>query len=169
MRIKVLDAQVSKVAKRDNKGTYEVCEVKYTNIDTEKQGSYKIVGFGPNVSVFEAFKDAKEDDCFDVTVKKEGNYFNWVAAEPMSGAPIPAKTTGATPAPRSNFETPEERAMRQVYIARQSSLDRALEVQKQENPKGGPVDRRQLVEDAEYFVDYIMNGLDADVPEVEIE
>lgn len=169
MRIKVLDAQVSKVAKRDGKGTYEVCEVKYTNIDTEKQGSYKIVGFGPNASVFETFKDAKEDDCFDVTVKKEGNYFNWVAVEAMSGAPIPAKASGATPAPRSNFETPDERAMRQVYIARQSSLDRALEIQKQENPKGGHVDRLQLIKDAEYLVDYIMNGVNVDIPEVEVE
>lgn len=65
--------------------------------------------------------------------KNNAGYNDWVTAELGSGtspaqpASVPAGTSSApTPAPRSNFETPEERAQRQVYIIRQSSISSAI-------------------------------------------
>jgi hypothetical protein len=45
---------------------------------------------------------------------------------PAQAAGAISQSKAATPAPRSNYETPEERAQRQVLIVRQSSLSSAV-------------------------------------------
>lgn len=76
----------------------------------------------------------------NVTLQKNGNYWNWTSIEsPEKGnqsvetkSPIPqtGKVVG------SNWETSEERARRQVYIVRQSSVSSAIELLKAQSPKG---------------------------------
>ena len=61
---------------------------------------------------------------------------------------------GATAAPSRSFETPEERALRQKLIVRQSSITAALELVKLNNPKGG-VNPGQVIELAEFFDDWV--------------
>lgn len=65
---------------------------------------------------------------------KENGYNQWTnatkGAAPAGGtinsSAAPRSGTPATTAPKSNYETPEERAKKQVYIVRQSSISSAI-------------------------------------------
>jgi hypothetical protein len=73
---------------------------------------------------------------FEVEIEKKDGFNNWMSVRPADvSAPsvqTPSTTnvrqggTAASAAPRSNFETPEERAKRQVLIVRQSSIASAV-------------------------------------------
>jgi hypothetical protein len=87
-----------------------------------------------NKDVFEALKNAKKGEEFTITREKDkdGKYWQWVgitsseSGGSSGGNPSNAASKG-TPAPRSTYETPEERAKKQVYIVRQSSISSAIE------------------------------------------
>jgi hypothetical protein len=99
--------------------------VKFRNVDKNVGGTKTIVSFGDGAEVYKAITQAQTGAVFDIEVKKNGEYWEWVKATPTE-LPIASKA-GFTPStsPRG-FETPEERAQRQVYIIRQSSLANAL-------------------------------------------
>lgn len=70
---------------------------------------------------------------FTMVKEKEGEFWNVKAIYNGDTAPSQAPSSGTTkapsptPSPKSNYETPEERAKRQVYIVRQSSISSAVE------------------------------------------
>jgi hypothetical protein len=117
---------------------YQVVEVTYKNLSFQgKVESRKIMPFGTTADTAKALKDAQKGDLFEITAVKNDKGFNdWTAAVPSSeGAPSPAPaqarsypTASAPSAPvaKSTYETPEERAKRQVFIVRQSSITAAL-------------------------------------------
>ena len=83
--------------------------------------------------VYTALQSLKSGDQVEVTqVKNAKGYLDWTAVGPPgSGQPEAAPAAGpkGNPAPASRastFETPEERAKKQVYIVRQSSLATAV-------------------------------------------
>lgn len=63
--------------------------------------------------------------------------------------------TKAYTSPKSTYETPEERAKRQVYIIRQSSLTNAISVLKTEKNTPTPADVFAL---AQEMVDWVMEN-----------
>jgi hypothetical protein len=76
---------------------------------------------------------ASAGETYEITVVKEGQYNNWTNAVKSDGAASSvrsASTSGVTPttSPKSTYETPEERAKKQVYIVRQSSLSTAVDL-----------------------------------------
>lgn len=96
----------------------------------------KIMSFA-NPAVYNTLKDAKDGDVFEVATQKDGEYVNWTSATTGSGgvdtggagSPVPSR--GAEPkaiGTRSTYETPEERALRQRLIVRQSSISNAVEI-----------------------------------------
>lgn len=120
---------------------YEQLEVVYKDLsynDTVK--SKKIMPFGDSKNVFDALKGATNGQVFDVqVVKNQAGFNDWIAATPgTAGAPSAASqppaqaasrvspVPAATPQRANTFETPEERAKKQVYIVRQSSLSAAI-------------------------------------------
>lgn len=113
------------------KGSYQQLEVVFKNLTYQgKVESKKIMSFGANAEAFKVLSAAQAGSQFDVTVTKNAaGYNDWTAVVPYVGgaaAPgAPAKAT-SNASPRSTYETPEERAQRQVLIVRQSSLSAAV-------------------------------------------
>jgi hypothetical protein len=97
-----------------------------------------LFSFGANEASYKALQSAAAGDVYDIEVVKNPAGFNdWVSAKKSDGVTSPSSTGGATnssPAkvsaytasPKSTYETPEERAVKQVYIVRQSNLSTAV-------------------------------------------
>lgn len=131
MQIQIIATSVE--TKPTAKGSYQQLEVTYKNLSFQgKVESKKIMSFGTNAGAFKTLSQASPGAVFEVEVVKNAQGYNdWpnVTAAAAGAAPSPAK--GATPSSqpgqtRSTYETPEERAQRQVYIIRQSSISNAI-------------------------------------------
>ena len=148
------DMQIEIVANPINtvptaKGSYQVIELAYKNKSfQDKLEGKKVMSF-TNKDVFKVLAEAKFGDVFNVSrVKNEKGFWDWTgvtssngtvgsngapaAKDPNIGGVVasgsyaaPVKTGNVTP--KSNYETPEERAARQVLIVRQSSISSAVE------------------------------------------
>lgn len=116
----------------------------------------KLVGFGEGKAAYDVLLNAQPGDVYEITVVKNGAYNNWTnavkatagatpVASPAGGTINGASTTARpayTPATKSTYETPEERAKKQIYIVRQSSISNAianLSVGAKAPPKGDEV------------------------------
>lgn len=133
MRIQVLSVQITTVPTQ--KGSYQVADVAFKNLTFQgKVEGKKIMSFGATKDSFTVLATAQANDIYDVTVvKNDKNYNDWVSMTKGSadGQEGPATAgqpvKGNAPAARtSTYETPEERAQRQVLIVRQSSLSNAV-------------------------------------------
>lgn len=130
MQIQIIATSVE--TKPTSKGSYQQLEVTYKNLTYQgKVESKKLMSFGANASAFTALSDASAGSQWNVTVVKNAQGYNdWTAVSPTTAAdpatpskpPIPEKTQMG----RSTYETPEERAQRQILIVRQSSLASAV-------------------------------------------
>ena len=138
MRIKILAVEIKEV--KEGKKDYKIADVSYKNLEFNKVEGKKIVSFA-NPDVFQALKDAKPGDEFEVTKgeKSAAGFVPWTRCIPVeSGSEDGHEEVGRTgisasnqqiPSknfPRSTYETPEERARKQLYIVRQSSIGYAL-------------------------------------------
>ena len=117
------------------KGSYQQLEVTYKNLSYQgKVESKKLMSFGANAGAFKVLADATGGSQWEVSVVKNAQGYNdWTAVAPSSQAPVgaPSPQTGAQARTqpgqtRSTYETPEERAQRQILIVRQSSVGHAL-------------------------------------------
>ena len=134
MKIQVLKVEVEETAK------YKMANVTFKNLDFGKVESRKIPSF-KNPDVFKSLAAAVDGDTFDVETVKDGQYWQWTKVTKTDGTQT---TSGSTPAAsggtayKSTYETPEERAKKQVYIIRQSCLataERLLSVGAKNPPK----------------------------------
>ena len=130
-----------------------------------KDEERKIMSFGGSANAFNqlvGFTDFPKA----VNVKMEKNakgFWEWKDIEQGNGvAKIETSTQAQTKAVRSNFETPEERARRQVYIVRQSSIANAIAfVTASQAGKAGKVRLEEVLGTAKEFENYV---LDVQVP-----
>lgn len=114
-----------------NKGKYKVAEVTYKQ--DGRTGTKKVMSFGAQEQAFKFMSSdkVKKGDVYTVEINKNGdNYWDWTKVKlgPSEGTIIEgeAKRGGNAAPNRGNYETPEERAARQVYIIRQSSITNAI-------------------------------------------
>lgn len=133
MKIQVVNVDVQEGKTKANK-PYEFLDVMFKNLSFDnKAESKKIMPFGSK-EVFATLKTAQKGDVFTIVREKDdAGYWQWISilegdqqVETAKGTPA-AAAKQTTAAPRSNFETPEERAQRQVLIVRQSCLSNAVE------------------------------------------
>jgi len=138
MQIKVVAVEVT------NRGKYDQAELTFKNLSfQEKVETKKIMSF-VNKDVFNVIKNSSSGDVFTISrVKDDKGYWQWtgiaegdevpagasVAATNAPSASVNAKV-GVTP--KSTYETPEERAKKQLYIVRQSSIGAAINLLKTE-------------------------------------
>lgn len=148
--------EVNKEFKTKGKGKWSELQVTYT--DNGKNFSKKIMSF-QNPAVFEALQDAKQGDLFDVTVTKDGEYYNWSSAKKVDKEVVAA---GAAPNPPSsgrvlgsNYETADERKLKQLYIIKQSSISNAIEFAKMRTPEEEPYTPGDILTLAQQFVDFV--------------
>ena len=113
-------------------------EVAYKDLSNAgKVASKKVMSFTKPEEVFKTMAVAKPTEVFDIEMTKGEKYWEWtkvskgVAASTSgstsaSGSMASHTATSATPVTKGGWETPEERARKQVYIVRQSSLSNAI-------------------------------------------
>jgi hypothetical protein len=137
MQIKIQVIATSTETKPTTKGSYQVLEVTYKDLDKNKVGSKKIMSFTKPESIFKTMATAKGGDVYDVELVKneQSGYWDWTnvtkgsatTAEVAGQSKATGGTTSAPSAPaKGGWETPEERAKKQIYIVRQSSLSTAV-------------------------------------------
>ena len=132
MIITVLSAVKTPAVSKAGK-PYTYLELAYKDGEGKVQGK-KVMPFGESKPVFEALGAAGAGENFNISlVKNEASgYWDWTAASkaaPGTIVPVASATDIRQPAGKitgSNYETSEERAKRQVYIVRQSSITAAL-------------------------------------------
>ena len=140
MQIQVLSTSVVTLMSKANK-PYQQLEVAFKNLTFGKIESKKLMPFGAQEGAFKALSGAKQGDVFEVTVVKNAAGFNdWtscVQAAPgttpdvtaqsnTAGAIMGAGSINKSVQVKSTYETPEERAIKQRYIIKQSSLSGAI-------------------------------------------
>lgn len=117
------------------KGGYNKLEVAYKNLESNKVESKILMSFGLTAGAYKALADAKANDTFSiVSEKKPGadgkEYWTWLSATQAAPGTMPEPTNQAKQATgfpvKNTYETPEERAKKQVYIVKQSSLSNAI-------------------------------------------
>ena len=108
---------------------YFTIEVAYKNDKGQVQGK-KLMSFTYPL-VYSTLKGAQAGETYDVTLVKEGDFWNWTAASKVEGGSQEVaqqtKTQAFAQGSQDRFETKEERLARQRYIVRQSSLSTAVE------------------------------------------
>ena len=172
MRIEVIKTET------ESKGKYSICTVSYRGPDGKVEAK-KLMSFGPASASFKVFKDASPNDVFEVKSEQVHNekdgkdYWYWTEAVVTGKVdPSATKTVGTSTSPRSTYETPEERARKQVYIVRQSSITAALGLLTLQG--SNDVDTDDVLDYARQFEHYVFDigvqkpqGLD--LPDIEIK
>lgn len=131
----------------ESKGKYNQLLVTYTDLNSGKDYTQSVLSF-INKSIYLRLKEAKVGDKFSVVNNKnDKGYWQFDSVEPFGTKPK------ANTSPRSTYETPEERAQKQIYIVRQSSLTNAIAL------LGSKAKVEQVVSVARQFEQYVF-GLD---------
>ena len=167
-KIQVIDVEV--VSKPTKKGTYKQLTVTYKNLDREdKIEAKKIMDFAQK-DIFDILKEVEKGEFFVITTTKneQSGFWDWVGVsqedenkgnqmtmEAAVGTQVP-QTKSYSASPKSTYETPEERALKQKYIIRQSSISSAIELIGINGVKEGRA--LDVIKLAEKFYNYVMNG-----------
>jgi hypothetical protein len=131
MQIQVITTSVE--TKPTAKGSYQQLEVVYKNLTFQgKVESKKIMSFGAGATTFKTLSTAQAGAVFDIeVVKNAAGYNDWTTATSATASTTPSEApqqgyaAKTTTTPKSTYETPEERAQRQILIVRQSSVSSA--------------------------------------------
>lgn len=161
MQIEIVNVSVSTIPTA--KGSYQVADVAYKNKTfQDKLEGKKLMSFAQK-DVYGILSQAKFGEVYTVSrSKNEKGFWDWVAVQQGStGAPAAAPATAggpavraATPSPKSTYETPEERAARQVMIVRQSSISNAVAMVAASGDKKA-ANPETIVAIARQFEDYV--------------
>ena len=159
MQIQILSVNVTSKVSAKGKN-FQNAEVAYKNYDSGKVESKNITQYS---DVFRVVTEAAPGQTFEVhTQKDDAGYWQWktmkrvVLTDPPQGAasaPAP-QSTGSYSKP--TYETPEERAQKQVYIVKQSSLSTAVAVLSI-GSKTAP-SKEQVLELAQTFSDWVFQS-----------
>lgn len=153
IQIKVVAVEVSTVPTA--KGSYQIAEITYRNLTVDNKVETKKVFSFTSKEVYDTLKNAQPNDTFTIVrVKNDKGYWDWskIAAGDVlpEGGPV---VKAATPVSKSTYETPEERAKKQVYIVRQSSISSAIETLKTDK-KNPTVD--EVISIAKIYESYVL-------------
>lgn len=150
---------------------YQKATVTYKDT-SGKPGSKTLLAFNSK-EVWETIVNASKGEKYEVTSEKKGEYWEWTAIKRsdgtttagVSGTAQGRATSASAPATRSTYETPEERAKKQIYIVRQSSISTAVDALSV-GAKSAPSAEAVLAL-AKQFEDYVFDGLREEQPKQE--
>ena len=130
MQITIVSVSVE--TKPTSKGSYQVAVVAYKNEQGKIEGK-NIMSFGATGNTFKTLSAASQGEVYNITtVKNDKGYWDWTNAErgtANAGTTVPRQTASqGNASPRSSYESAEERAKKQVYIVRQSSIANAVDL-----------------------------------------
>jgi len=127
--------QVKKTSKAGK--SYMALDLAYKNKSfQDKLEGKQVVEFGDK-DVYNTLLAAKGGDVFSITREKENGFWQWIGINKASVGEQQVATSAASStwaavankgnaSPKSTYETPEERAAKQVMIVRQSSISSAI-------------------------------------------
>ena len=160
MQIQVLDVKINTVPTA--KGSYQKAEIAYKNLSSGKIEGKTIMSFTEK-EVFTIVAAAKAGEEYTVTQEKKPGkdgkeYWTWVdITKGVVGVAQPQQQeTKGYSSPKSTYETPAERATKQDYIIRQSSLGHAVAVLSI-NPGKEKLNVDDVLALAETFVGFVYN------------
>lgn len=164
MRIEIVDVTV------ENKGKYRVANVAYKTSEGKVEGK-KVMSFAQK-DVFNLVSQAKQGDILEVkSAKNDGGFWEWVEASVAGkNTGVEERNKGFTASAKASrdFETGEERAKKQVYIVRQSSITAALSLAEINKAKG-PITEEDVIKSARKFEAYVFDtGVVEAQPEAEV-
>ena len=134
-----------------------MCEFGYKTGDGKIKGM-KIFGFGDHKDVFDvASKLVPGDVCEAQFRQNDKGYWEFSKLTPTGAKEAVAKAETAAGPARGNWETPEERAAKQVMIVRQSSLSNAIALCAAQQPKGVEAGVDGILELARMFEAYVLD------------
>jgi len=159
MKVQILSVSVTTKTSKAGK-PFQSAEVAYKNLDQGKVESKNITQYS---DVFKQVAEAQTGSVYDVTTAKDDNgYWQWTSfKQGVPGEALAASASKATPAPKSTYETPEERAKKQVYIIKQSSLSSATALLSIGAKTPPTVEQVKLV--AQQFVDFVFSEKNEDL------
>lgn len=159
--------------KKQAGGVYQGSRLSYRDeagVLREQCFTAQTLKYNPVVKV--ALSNLAPGESFIMVKEKEGEY--WNVKSIVTGVAELQKTTGEVSkgtgvsskgfsSPKSTYETPEERAKKQVYIVRQSSLSAAINLLAANGGKKNSVE--EVIQTAKQFESYVFdtgsNGVDA--------
>lgn len=141
--ISIISVEEKTVQKKTGRGTYKSLVVTY---DSEgKPDRKELPDWATAPEVYTQLLGSSPSDTFVVEMEKnDRNYWQWVGISRYDGVPPQSSVSNSVGnAPiksptKPTYETPEERAQKQVYIVRQSTLSLALETIKAQGGKPTP-------------------------------
>lgn len=156
MEIKIL--QIERITGVDKfKNPTTTLDVIYESGGVE--GKQRIVPFA-NPSVFKTLDGASINESFDVAVSKNAKGYDVWSAIGSVGS-IKDVKSAVNKVVGSNYETPEERAIKQRYIVRQSSLANALVYCNSENIRmASKFTISDILAVAKQFEEYVFSPLE---------
>lgn len=160
--IEVKSVDLVKATTKTNK-PYEFVDLMYKNKSfQDKVEGKKVMPFG-NKEVFDVLKNSEKGDVFFIgRTKNADGFWDWdkISAESNSykqveevGHPISKSPVSKSVSSGGNWETAEDRAKKQVYIIRQSSLTNAV------NTLVGNVNPDDVKVTAQTYINFVL-GID---------
>jgi len=148
------------IQKKDG-GSYQGSRLTYRYDGKIQEQAFHTNTLKYNPSLAEQLKGIAAGDNVVIDKEKEGDFWK-VKSVTKNGSSAPTNETPAsngttaksTAAPRSTYETPEERAARQVMIVRQSSLSTAVNLLAANGGKKNSV--KEVIKAAQEFEAYVM-------------
>ena len=168
MLINIIDVAQPQTSTNRNGRQYQSLEVTYKD-DQGRVSSKKLMSFS-NPEVFRTAQTWEKGDEVNIAMEKDdAGYWNWtavlaageVAPAPTNQSVATASTGDKKPAGKptrvtgSNYETKEERALRQLMIVRQSSLSNAVATLA---THGSPLSSDQVISLAKQYERFVMEG-----------
>ncbi len=153
---------------------YKVYDLEFIDQESGREKKRQMMEFNSGAA-FQRLADSEIGSTWEVTTKpaKDPQYTDWVNAEQASDEePVEApkaakgkvsKTVPAATPFKSTYETPEERARKQVYIVRQSSITAAL-TYRGSLSSGNSID--DIIECAKEFETYVFGNEQQSEPKV---
>lgn len=160
MLIKVLSVGPI-ISKQGPKAAYSVFELGYES--DGRSATRNIMEFAK--VAYAVFKNAKPGEFYNVETVKNGKYWDWAGVEKAEGqAAAATSTTSGYTSKATNAgtgyrgESPEERAQRQIYIVRQSSITAALTFLGADK-EAGVITEQDVINCAKKFEKYVFSSI----------
>lgn len=162
--IEVKSVDIVKATTKTGK-PYEFIDLMYKNKSfQDKVEGKKVMPFG-NKEVFETLKNSDKGNIFYIgRTKNSDGFWDWdkIADGPVEKEEVGHKEQSGKAAPTNKttpWETPEDRAKKQLYIIRQSSLTNAV------NTLVGNVNPEKVKDTAQNYINFVLGIDDSGLPD----
>lgn len=141
---------------KNAKGGYGKVSVQYSGDKGEQSRNF--VSY--DTDIYQQVKKLKVGASYEVTIEKEGNFWNWKRIVEVSGVSEPSTGTTRKETPTgSNWDARLQfDREKQILIIRQSMVAAAVDT------LGHGADPDTVLTLAEIYVNYVLHGPDADIP-----